>query len=129
MECVMKDNDRSGCEIRLGGRSVRTSMLLVLMLTSLPAVANAPFGPISNFSVIVHDFGDRVFVGLPAPIGNSEGCSNTSSLVLSKNHLLFKEIYAALLSAFHARASISGYVNGCDPYFSVPVLTRIDLNP
>ncbi|WP_336033539.1 hypothetical protein [Acinetobacter bereziniae] len=64
-------------------------------------------------------------IELKSPVATGEGCAVSNAVVLQKNHYMFKEMYAALLSAFHAQTVISGWANGC--FREYPVLTRLDL--
>lgn len=101
---------------------------LVLVLFSFGAPASSLFGPVNEFNLILHEDGNHVAVVLATPLTNVEGCSNGAGmLILQRSHVSFKEIYAALLSTFHAKSSISGWVHECDPLFQRPILTRLDL--
>ncbi|WEI24662.1 hypothetical protein PYR74_12795 [Acinetobacter bereziniae] len=76
-------------------------------------------------AITIHDYWNVLVIELKSPVATGEGCAVSNAVVLQKNHYMFKEMYAALLSAFHAQTVISGWANGC--FREYPVLTRLDL--
>ncbi len=90
--------------------------------------ANSPFSPTKISGLVVHDNGVDIIVELKANVATGEGCQVGSQVILRKGHPLFKEMYAALLSAFHSQTVIQGWINGCHTIgVSIPILTRLDL--
>ncbi|MCS4296856.1 MULTISPECIES: hypothetical protein [Acinetobacter] len=90
--------------------------------------ANSPFSPTKISGLVVHDNGTDIIIELKANVATGEGCQITNQVVLRKTHPLFKEVYAALLSAFHSQTVIQGWINGCHTIGERrPILTRLDL--
>lgn len=80
--------------------------------------------------LVVHDWGDAVFVYYSPVNNNPDACSASWAVVLRRDHPLFKEMYAALLTASQTQTAIGGFVNGCDAgHYNLPMLTRVDLLP
>lgn len=89
---------------------------------------NSPFSPTKISGLVVHDNGTDIIIELKANVATGEGCQIANQVVLRKTHPLFKEVYAALLSAFHSQTVIQGWINGCHTIEeSRPILTRLDL--
>lgn len=103
---------------------VKYIMIIILFAPCL-AGANSPISKTKISGIVVHDWGQDILIILPVPAQNYEGCSDNSTLVLTKNNPSFKEAYAAVLSAFNVGLSISGWVNSCR--FGAPILTRVDV--
>lgn len=87
--------------------------------------ANSGFYNSKISAITIHDSWNVFIIELKSPVANGENCGVSNAVVLRKDHYLFKEMYAALLSAFHAQTVISGWANGC--FREYPVLTRLDL--
>ncbi|MCM8510539.1 hypothetical protein J0904_00340 [Acinetobacter bereziniae] len=87
--------------------------------------ANSGFSNSKISAITIHDYWNVLVIELKSPVATGEGCAVSNAVVLQKNHYMFKEMYAALLSAFHAQTVISGWANGC--FREYPVLTRLDL--
>lgn len=87
--------------------------------------ANSGFYNTKISAITIHDYWNVLVIELKSPVATGEGCAVSNAVVLQKNHYMFKEMYAALLSAFHAQTMISGWANGC--FREYPVLTRLDL--
>jgi hypothetical protein len=101
-------------------------ILILLISTSNLCSANNSFSETKISKLILHDNGTAIIIGLTSPLVTLEACSNKNELVLKKDHPLFNEMYAAILSAFHANTKFQGWVNGCYPSWGMPVLTRMD---
>jgi hypothetical protein len=95
----------------------------VLLCSSV--FANSGFYNSKISAITIHDYWNVLVIELKSPVATGEGCAVSNAVVLQKNHYMFKEMYAALLSAFHAQTVISGWANGC--FREYPVLTRLDL--
>ncbi|MEN8282995.1 hypothetical protein [Acinetobacter gerneri] len=105
--------------------------ICLFCILSSAVYANSSFSSTRIKSLIVHDYGGIYVVLESNVVPASEGCNAQKLLVLRKTHYLFKEMYAALLAAFHHKTPITGYVNGCyntNDVTSIPVLTRLDSN-
>lgn len=102
-------------------------LLFMSLVFSQGTRANTEFTPTTIKRVVVHDFGKSILVITKGNVSSSEGCTNNTTVSLLKTHPLFNEMYSAILSAFHAETIIGGWVNGCDPVFKTPILTRLDL--
>lgn len=78
--------------------------------------------------VIVHDWGQGVFIFTSTP-ANNEPCSTpNSALLLLRSNPQFKEIYAAVLTAALTRTPVGGYTSDCDPgHYNMPILRRLDV--
>ncbi|MEY8215339.1 MAG: hypothetical protein RPR97_12775 [Colwellia sp.] len=102
--------------------------LLSLILIFLPIVgqANNSFKESAISTIILHDAGS-ILVKLKDGITTNESCNNTS-LVLQSTNRHYKEMYAALLAAYHSGSKVGGWVDTCDTKFNQPVLTRLDLS-
>lgn len=87
--------------------------------------ANSVFYNSKISAITIHDYWNVLVIELKSPVATGEGCAVSNAVVLQKNHYMFKEMYAALISAFHAQTMISGWANGC--FREYPVLTRLDL--
>lgn len=105
----------------------KAAILWTLFFVSFVANAASPFAKTKLDSVVVHDFGNQILLGLPAAASNGESCEINSVLVIQKIHPLFREMYSAALSAFQANGNIQGWVHGCDAAFKAPVVVRLDL--
>jgi len=101
-------------------------LLIASMMISLPADANSRFSEARISILTMHDFGDDILVTFSGPITTSEGCTINNQVALQKTRPFFKEMYSALLSAFHGNIKVAGWVNGCHA-FGMPNLTRLDL--
>lgn len=95
------------------------------VLFSSSVFANSGFYNSKISAITIHDHWNVLVIELTSPVATGEGCAVSNAVVLQKNHYMFKEMYAALLSAFHAQTMISGWANGC--FREYPVLTRLDL--
>ncbi len=87
--------------------------------------ANSGFYNTKIAAITVHDNWNALIIEFKSSVADGEKCGISNAVLLQKNHYMFKEMYAALLSAFHAQTMISGWANGCNG--SYPILTRIDL--
>lgn len=87
--------------------------------------ANSGFYNTKIAAIIVHDYWNVLIIELKSPVATGENCVISNAVILKKEHYMFKEMYAALLSAFNAQTTVSGWANGC--YNGYPVLTRLDL--
>lgn len=102
--------------------------IIILIFCFSPCCwANSSFTADSINRLVVHDFGQHILVYFPSDVTNAEQCASNNGVALKKEHPLFNEMYAALLSTFHGNGRLSGWVNGCDPFFKMPLLTRVDL--
>lgn len=99
--------------------------LLVFILIAFGTQANASFETRVVSKIILHDAGS-ILIELKGGIITSENCTN-ALLILKPSSQHYKEMYAAILSAYHSGSKISGWVNTCDTRFNYPVLTRLDL--
>jgi len=121
----------AGIEEKLTGKSMRigasATILGALFFVSFAANAASPFAKTKLDSVVVHDFGNQILLGLPTAASNGESCEITNVLVIQKTHPSCREMYSAVLSAFQAGGNIQGWVHGCDATFKAPVLIRLDL--
>lgn len=106
--------------------AVKPFLLLFILVSSSLSQANSSFSSTTISGVVVHDFGNEIIIELANSVSNGEDCSINSSFVLLKSHPSFDQMYAAILSAFHAGTKIEGWVNGCHSW-SMPILTRLDL--
>lgn len=106
---------------------IKAAILWALFFVSFAANAASPFAKTKLDSVVVHDFGNQIMLGLPAAASNGESCEINNVLVIQKTHPSFREMYSAVLSAFQASGNIQGWVHGCDTTFKAPVLVRLDL--
>ncbi|MBJ9901566.1 hypothetical protein [Acinetobacter bereziniae] len=100
-----------------------TILLSLMFCTS--SFANSGFYNTKISAITIHDHWNALIIEFSSPVATGEGCADASAVILQKDHYLFKEMYAALLSAFHAQSTISGWANGCNG--SYPILTRLDL--
>ncbi|MBT9494371.1 MAG: hypothetical protein IV107_18950 [Paucibacter sp.] len=100
---------------------------ILMFVTASLARANSPFSPFEVKALTIHDNGFHILITAGSDIATGEGCNSRTMMSLRKDHALFKEMYATLLSAAHTGKPISGWVNGCDATFGTPVLTRLDL--
>jgi hypothetical protein len=103
-------------------------LLATLCVISHFSYANSPFPAAALSKIIIHDNGTSIILVLSPPFTSLEGCGNVNELILKTSHPLFNPMYSTLLSAFHAGTKFSGWVNGCDPQFQMPILTRIDMS-
>lgn len=112
-------------------RNFKFNCVLLSVVLAFPVASFAASSLNRNLikSIVVHDFGDAVLVQTATPTQSQEVCRDKDWLVLKKSHVLFKEMYAALLATYHANGAFSGWVNGCDTGhgLSAPVLLRVDL--
>ena len=103
--------------------------ILLVMCFSLifcsSVFANSGFYNTKIAAITVHDNWNALIVEFKSPVATGEGCTISNAVLLQKNHYMFKEMYAALLSAFHAQTMISGWANGCNG--SYPIFTRLDM--
>ncbi|PSE43613.1 hypothetical protein C7G91_08665 [Acinetobacter nosocomialis] len=90
-----------------------------------PVFANSGFYNTKIAAITVHDNWNVLIIELKSPVATGENCGISNAVILRKDHYMFKEMYAALLSAFHAQTVISGWANGC--FGQYPVITRLDL--
>lgn len=93
-------------------------VVAILLLCPMVASANGPFSSSTVKGITMHDFGNQILVQFPAPLTHTEPCADKGTLVVEKTHPFFKEMFSALLSAFHAGTPIVGWVNGCNATFS-----------
>lgn len=100
-------------------------VLLFSLLLNTNALANSGFYNTKISAITIHDHWNALIIEFPNGVANGEGYTISSAVILQKDHYMFKEMYAALLSAFHAQTTISGWANGCNG--SYPILTRLDL--
>lgn len=108
-------------------KNLKTYLIIALaIIFSSSASANSAFSQTTITSVIVHDHGNVILIKLADNVTNNEGCSINNQMVVKKSHPFFKEMYTALLSAFHAGSKIHGWVNTCYDW-DMPTLTRLDL--
>ena len=76
--------------------------------------------------LVVHDVDDVIYVHTTMGVGGSQTCAaGTNIMAVQRSHPKFKELYAALLTAFTTRMFFGGWVSGCS--FNLPVLQRVDL--
>lgn len=101
--------------------------MFMSLFFSQGTIANSEFSQTTIKRVVVHDFGKSILIITKDNIISGEGCTNNTSMTLLKTHPSFNEMYSAILSAFHSNTIIGGWVNGCDPVFKTPILTRLDL--
>ena len=108
--------------------TMKKTLLIVLMFVSLVGHANNSFVGSAVSSIILHDAGS-VLIKLKDGLKTNETCTNTTnnSLVLLTTNRHYKEMYAALLAAYHSGTKVAGWVDTCDSKFNQPVLTRLDL--
>lgn len=107
-------------------RSIRVGLFLLMAMFFTNAPANSSFSITSVTGVVVHSNGNVILVTLADHVTNAEGCNINNQMVIEKTHPFFKEMYSALLSAFHSETKIRGWVNGCY-LWGMPILTRLDL--
>lgn len=101
-------------------------ILFILNLLICSSVsANSGFYNTKIAAITVHDNWNVLIIELKSPVATGENCGISNAVILRKDHYMFKEMYAALLSAFHAQTVISGWANGC--FGQYPVITRLDL--
>lgn len=98
------------------------------MLMSCNSVANSSFQQSKVSKIILHDYGS-ILISLQNGVITNESCSNKSAIILSPSNQHYKEMYAALLAAYHSGSEVAGWVNSCDTRFDLPILTRLDLIP
>ena len=104
---------------------MRLVLALVFMIAMPQAAkANSPFSASKIDQLIVHDSGN-VLIIFPSSVNSAECGTPAEMLKLYGSSPLFDKLYPALLSAFHSRTKVSGWVNGCD---GSPLLTRLDLH-
>ena len=103
------------------------SFILAILL-SFNSVANSSFQQSKVSKIILHDYGS-ILISLQNGVITNESCSNKSAIILSPANQHYKEMYAALLAAYHAGSEVAGWVNSCDTKFDLPILTRLDLIP
>lgn len=87
--------------------------------------ANSGFYNTKISAIVVHDYWNAIIIEFSTPAAGGENCETSSAVILKKDHYMFKEMYAGLLSAFHGKKMISGWANGCQS--SYPILTRLDI--
>lgn len=111
-------------------KKIRFFLIVLAVFYSSHLFASSSFAPNTISTLIVHDFGTDIIVVLKnSDTKNLEGCGDNTQITLKRNHPLFKEMYAALLVAFHSQASISGWVHGCAPFNpTVPIISRLDIS-
>jgi len=111
---------------------VKTTLLMIVLLLSMviPSQANCSFGTREVTSLVFHDSGN-LYVGFSGQYSHRENCQSKSTYVLPKKLPFFKEIYAGLLAAMHAKSKVCGWVNGCVTVWNNTKvkLTRIDFKP
>ncbi|EPG38535.1 hypothetical protein F907_01120 [Acinetobacter colistiniresistens] len=103
-------------------------IILILFLNlffSSSAFANSGFYNSKIAAITIHDSWNVFIIELKSPVATGEKCGISNAVVLKRDHYLFKEMYATLLSAFHAQTVISGWADGC--YGQYPIITRLDL--
>jgi hypothetical protein len=100
-------------------------VVFIYTLFCTSSFANSGFYNTKISAITIHDHWNALIIEFPNGVANGEGCTISSAVILQKDHYMFKEMYAALLSAFHAQTTISGWANGCNG--SYPILTRLDL--
>lgn len=100
------------CAVRSAGCRIAIAALCMLC-HSYQSHANSYNGTQQVLSVDIHDSG-RVLI-LLANAANTEGCATapTNYVVLDKNSLRFKEMYAMALLAVATGKLVSAWVNGC----------------
>lgn len=101
-------------------------VLALVFMVAMPQVgqANSSFSEAQIDRLIVHDSGDILII-FPSSVNSTECGAPADMLKLDGSSPLFDKIYPAILSAFHSRTTVSGWVNGCD---GSPLLTRLDLH-
>lgn len=106
-----------------------TMMLLVglFLCIGTTAFANSSFEPGRITIITLHDSNQYIVIYLDGGVITEEPCNSKQALYLDRNHPFFKEMYAALLSAFHAGTPVQGWVNGTGGWGGFPKLTRLDL--
>ena len=102
--------------------------LFFIAFISNQTLANAPFTKDKVNKIIFHDFG-VILIYLENGVKTNEQCTNKSAIVLQKEKHFYQEMYSALLSAYHSGTEVTGWVNGCDSTFNLPILSRLDLLP
>lgn len=113
--------------VKLGQVPMKKIFVFLCICFSMNCFANSPLNQNTITAIVLHDFGNEVFIYTLSPITNQEGCQKNSVITLQKNHPFFKEMYSALLATYYAGGKFSGWVNGCNPILSSPILTRLDL--
>jgi len=103
----------------------RLLMLFIIVTAPISGYANSSFSETSISKFIVHDNGNMIVLSLSAAITNQENCSSNTQLILKIEHPAFNQMYAALLSTFHAGKKFTGWVNGC--HYGAPIITRLDI--
>lgn len=68
-----------------------------------------------------------ILVALKDGVVTNENCSNKDYMILHPSNKHYKEMYSALLAAYHSGSKVAGWVNTCDSAFNFPILTRLDL--
>jgi hypothetical protein len=112
---------------KIGVNMKKCCLLIALLMYGGACFANSSFATVGISTLIVHDSGDYIILGLSSPLVTNENCPNKNELVLKKSHPSFDQMYAAILSAFHANTEFKGWVDGCRESWGMPILTRIDL--
>ena len=113
-------------------RIIKISIPSVLLLVTLPILANSSFGPVKVKSVSVSD-ANMLVVNIQSDGTNkhTEQCDvgRKNSLIINKNSPYQKEMFAIALAAKASGKSITGWVNGCHSYwnYKAPKMTVISL--
>jgi len=107
-------------------RSMKIVLLVIAAIFCSSVSANSPFSTTTINGITVHDHGNVIIIRLADNVSNGEGCSINNQLVVEKTHPFFKEMYSALLSAFHTGTKIHGWVKTCYSW-DMPILTRLDM--
>jgi hypothetical protein len=110
------------------GRAVGAALTVFALFVPMQGFGASWLAKSQVDRVVVHDWGDAVFIYTSVP-ASSEGCSGgTNPVILLRSNPQFKEIYAAALTASIARTTVGGFINGCDSgHYSLPLLQRIDV--
>lgn len=90
------------------------TLLVVSSMLGAMAALGAGFSGIQNMdSVRIHAEGTVSVIGVDGAWRNPDGCVDSTMVVLSPQHLFYKEIYAAALTAHAVVREVRFRLAGC----------------
>lgn len=90
----------------------RTFFCSCCLIAAFPAQAAVSWGQQSAVDRILHYEDGSILIELVTT--PDQNCDGNRRLLLSRDHVAFKEMYSAVLGALYSGKMIHGYVSGCD---------------
>ena len=123
-------------ELPWRSRVTRGSLILCLLSSLLPAIANADSNvtaAISSINVYQGTMAQVANITFSTPLGHPEGCMNYAPDNVirldfsSPTEPSGKTLYATVLAAFLAGRSVQFGVRGCDPTGSLAIVYSVEI--